>query len=482
MVAGACPGSIAVRDTLGFPRIPTRRPSISPTALNLLLAGLITLAVASNNAGALAQPALAATFGVGPAEVGWIVFGYTTAFAVATAVWGGLARRFGVGPAIAAGVTLMSAGSLAAGFAPSLDLIIAARVVQGLGTGAIPTLATAMVARRFDGPARSRALGLNIAAVATGLAIGPLVGGLALDLLGPRGPLAFGVVAAPSAWLLARIDTERDAAARIDLAGAVLVVVAVVAAVFSLNRIPILGLAGPTLLSLGLLAVSLPLLAGRSKRPLAFVPRRIVAARAFLRLAPVSAIGMTAFLGSIVLVPTAGALAYGLEGIALGALLLPMALVTTVVSLQNARIQDRIGRRGSSVASLASLAFGAILLGLFGVTTSPAVMALLLVPIGAGFGLLNPPLLNELTTTFEGADRPVAVGMYNLVFFLGGAVSAAVATGLVQAGLEIGPFLGRPVPGYSTVELLLAAGPLVAAAAILRSRRAMARARITPTR
>jgi DHA2 family metal-tetracycline-proton antiporter-like MFS transporter len=442
---------------------------ISPRVLLAILFGLITIVVANNSAGSLAQPAIGEAFGAGTADVGWVVFGYSGAFAVSTAVWGGLARRLGVGPSISIGILIFSVGSLAAALAPSLPAVIAARIVQGLGSGAIPTLATAIIAARFAaGPVRSRALGTTVSGVATGLAFGPIVGGLALIAVGWQGPLAFGILAAPAALVLYRVLPERDPTARIDLPGVAGVAVAVIAATLSLNRLPVDGLTPVTVGAVVVLVVALVLLGRHARRPDAFVPRRIVAAPAFRTAAVLGAIGMSTFLGSLVLVPVAGARAYDLDGLALGLLLLPMAVTAAIASLQNARIQAWLGRRATTTISLAGLALGAALLGLFGVTTSPAVMALVLTPIGFGFGLLNPPLLNELTSAVEEQDRALAVGTYNLVFFLGGAAGAATATALVQAAAELPIVAGRLVPGYSTVELLFVVLPLVAAAVVWR--------------
>jgi MFS family permease len=91
-------------------------------------------------------------------------------------------------------------------------------------------------------------------------------------------------------------------------------------------------------------------------------------------------------------------------------------------------------------------------------------------PIGAGFGLIGTPILNELTPAFEGPDRPLAVGTYNLGFFLGGTAGAAIGTAFIQIGLELPVFAGRAVPGFSTAELMLAIGPLVGAALIVARR------------
>jgi MFS family permease len=462
------------------PRPPTSRSvSISPRLLVATCAFLAIIVVSNNSAGSVAQPAIGRAFDAGPADVGWVVFGFGTAFAVATAVWGGLARRFGLGPSLAMGTTLVAVGSALAVVAPSLAWLVAARIVQGLGAGAIPTLSTAAVARRFEVADRARALGTIVAAVGLGLAVGPLLGGAALELAGWQGPMAFGLLAAPAIVVLARTDRERDPAARIDLVGALTVAAAVVATTFALNRLPVIGLAPLTLGALGVLAVTVPLIVRRSHRDDAFVPRRVVADPAFTRVVALGAVGMSAFLGSLILVPVAAAEAHGLDGLALGLVILPLAIVSAVVSINNGRFQARLGRRTTTIVSLVALSAGALATGVLGAGAAPVVIALALVPIGFGFGLLQAPLINELTVAFGDADRPVAIGLYNLMFFIGGAAGAALATAIVQSGVELPFFAGRVVPGFSTTEVLLAVAP-AAAVAILVTRRRTGQGAVLP--
>lgn len=449
-----------------------RATTLGPRLLVGVFAFLALIVVANNSAGSIAQPAIAKAFHAGPADVGWVVFGFGTSFAIATAIWGGLAGRLGFGASLATGVALMSGGSVLAAFAPSLPTLIAARVIQGFGAGAIPTLSATMIARRFDGASRSQALGTVIAGVVAGIALGPLLGGVALELVGWQGPMAFSVIAAPAAVLLyARGGRERDSGARIDLVGASLVAIAVASTTFTLNRIPVLGIAVPTVASFATLAAALMLIARRSERAGAFVPRRIVNDPTFRRVAALGSLGMSAFLGTLVIVPIAAARAHGLSGLALGFIILPLAIVAAVASLNNARVQQRLGRRRTTLVSLIATSVGSAGTGMLGAGTDPIFMAAALTPLGLGFGLLQAPLVNELTVAFADHDRPQALGLYNLMFFLGGAAGAAVATAFVQSAIELPWLAGRAVPGFSTAALLLALGPAIAGALLLLRRR-----------
>jgi MFS family permease len=438
------------------------------------LALLVLITVATNTTASLAQPRIGQAFDVGPAETAWVVFGYSATFAVATALFGGIASHVGLVRALVGGVSLLGVGSIAAALAPSLEILIASRLLQGLGSGAIPTLATSIIARRFEGAERARAIGVVVAAVGAGQAAGPLLGGLLLQTLGWRAAVSIGVIALPAVAILARSQRGRgeapDQPGRIDWLGAGLVAVVALGASFLLNRLPLVGLVPLTAVPLAIFVAAALILWGRTVRiPAGFLPRSVVLDPTFQRVVGLAAVGMSAYLGSIVLVPILGARLYGLDGIVLGLLLLPMALAAAISSPNNARVQATIGRRATTRISLGATGLGALGLALGALGGGLVVILLALTALGIGFGLLSAPLLNELTHAFAEAHQPVAVGVFNLCFFLAGGVGAAISSAIVQAGLEL-PFLaGSRLPGFATAEVLLAIAPLALAAMVLRA-------------
>ncbi len=432
-----------------------------------VLATLVAITVATNTTASLAQPLIGETFAVGPADTAWVVFGYSATFAIGTAVWGGIATRMGLVPALVAGVAILGIGSLLAAVAPTLELLVGSRLLQGIGSGAIPTLSTALIAGRFDGADRARALGVIIAAVGGGQALGPLVGGVLIEFVGWRAAVSIGAISIPAVAVLARSQSARVTPAGeirpIDWIGAALVVVFALGLTFVLNRGPVLGVTALTVVPLlAALVAGVALFRRGTTRPDAFVPRDVLEHPVFQRVVPLGAVGLSAFVGTIVLIPILGSRAYGLEGLSLGLLLLPLALAATVVSPNNARVQARIGRPATTRIALVLLGVGSLVVGIGAVPFGLAALVPGLVMLGTGFGLLNAPLLARLTNGISGPRQPVAVGIYNLVFFLGGAVGAAISSAIVQVGVDL-PGLGSALPGFSTAQVLLAIGPLAAA-------------------
>jgi HAD superfamily hydrolase (TIGR01509 family) len=432
-----------------------------------VLATLVAITVATNTTASLAQPLIGDTFAVGPADTAWVVFGYSATFAIGTAVWGGIATRLGLVRTLVAGVVLLGIGSLLAAVAPSLELLVGSRLLQGIGSGAIPTLSTALIAGRFDGADRARALGVIIAAVGGGQALGPLVGGLLIEFVGWRGAVSIGVISIPAVAVLARSQAGRVTHAGevrpVDWVGAGLVSVVALGLTFVLNRGPLLGVTALTVVPLlAAIGAGVALWTRAATRPDAFVPRDVLDHPVFRRVVPLGAVGLSAFVGTIVLIPILGSRVYGLEGLPLGLLLLPLALAATVSSPGNARVQAWIGTPATTRTALVLLGVGALVVGLGAVPVGLPALVPGLALLGTGFGLLNAPLLARLTHGIPGPRQPVAVGIYNLTFFLGGAVGAAISSAIVQVGIDL-PGLGGALPGFGTALVLLAIGPLAAA-------------------
>jgi MFS family permease len=423
-------------------------------------------AVANTTSGAVAQPEIAEAFGAGAADVGAIVFGYSAAMAMMTAVNGALARRFGLGRCLTIGIGLVAVGALIAVLAPSLPVLVAARVLQGFGAGAIPTLSMALVARRLTGPARARALGLNVAAVGVGFAAGPLVGGVLLEAFGWRGAMALGLLVAPATLIVPRLAPEPgDRGARLDPIGIALLAVGVAGIVLSINRIPLLGIVP---LTAGLVAATLlawTALVWHSRRvhePA--LPLRELADPVLRRSMLLGYVGQTAFFGVLVLAPLLAAAGYGVDGFRLGLVLVPMAVAIALVSPRNGRVAERIGRRATTTLSLSVIAIGALALAWLGTGVPLTALEVALVVTGVGFGLLSAPLVNEVTIRFPDARRPLALGIYNLAFFLGSASGGAISTGFVQGRTELPGIASSALVGATSALLVLAALPLLAAA------------------
>ncbi|MGY1639118.1 MFS transporter [Geodermatophilus sp. SYSU D00742] len=198
----------------------------------------------------VALPSLQQDLGASPATVQWVVSGYALTFALMLVPAGRLGDALGRRRMFLVGLSLFVACSAAAGAAPSVELLVAARLAQGLAAGCLAPQNSGLIQQLFRGGERGRAFGLFGATVGVSTAVGPIVGGLILTLADGSGGwrwifyvnVPIGVVAVVLAWrLLPRGGTgERG---RIDAGGVLLLGVGALAVLLPLVQAESGGLA-----------------------------------------------------------------------------------------------------------------------------------------------------------------------------------------------------------------------------------------------
>jgi EmrB/QacA subfamily drug resistance transporter len=126
----------------------------------------------------VALPSIQRELGVGLSELQWIVTGYALAFASLMLIGGKLADLLGRRAIFVTGLAVFTVSSLACGFAGSGDVLIGARVVQGVGAALMNPATLSIIAATFPPAERGTAIGIWAGVSALALALGPLVGGL----------------------------------------------------------------------------------------------------------------------------------------------------------------------------------------------------------------------------------------------------------------------------------------------------------------
>jgi MFS family permease len=181
----------------------------------------------------------------------WIVNGYLIAYVAVMPLAGRAADRFNLASVFGISLAVFAIGSFAAGTAQSLDALIAARVVQGAGAGAIFPLATAAVGYLFAGPARARAIGVIGALSFVGMAVGPFMGAVILQAFASEaGPLLspswrwifflgapFALLAGIYTWATARNWPRPSAGGSLDVFGAALFTTGVASGLIALTSL-----------------------------------------------------------------------------------------------------------------------------------------------------------------------------------------------------------------------------------------------------
>ncbi len=229
----------------------------------------------------VALPSIARSTGAGPAELQWIVSGYTLSFGLVPVLGGKLGDVHGRRLMFQVGVAGFAVASVLSGLAPTAGILIAARVVQGLFGGLINPQTSGLVQQMFRGNDRGRAFGVLGTTVGLGTAIGPVVGGALIALGGPtlgwrlvffiNLPVAVVVLALSRRYLPAASGTERH---RLDFLGAGLLGLATFCVLFAcveydaLHDTRLAWLGVPTVVLLGLFLRRERRLTAESRDPL----------------------------------------------------------------------------------------------------------------------------------------------------------------------------------------------------------------------
>jgi MFS family permease len=331
----------------------------------------------------------------------WIINGYLVAYVAVMPLAGRAADRFSLPTLFGLSLLVFAAGSVLAGAAPDLDWLIAARVLQGLGAGAIVPLATAGASHLFEGSARARAIGIIGALTFLGMAAGPFVGATILQTFQLPGP---GLLAPSWRWifylgvplaLLAGLYTWaaapawRRSAGRggLDLVGAGLFTAAVATALLAMTTI---GVAGSDL-PIGLAAATLALFVlavfrfARTTSP--FIDLRLFGDRTFSGAVLLSLLTgyalSTAIIGGAVFVDRVRYAGPSEQQAALGGL----AAAVAVGALGSGLVLRRLGVLVPSLAGLAMSIAGLVVLAGAGPASELNLLVGGLSLFGLGFGL-----------------------------------------------------------------------------------------------
>lgn len=424
-----------------------RRPAV-------LLGTLIALTVIGSSAVTVAIPVVRADLDLDVSAAAWIFAVFSLCFAVATAVFGRIADLAGLRTPLVVGICLMALGSAVVGLAPSLAVVLAGRVVQGIGAGAVPVLANGIVAARWEGPLRSELFGTLMAVVSVVSGSGPVIGGAVEALLGWRWVFALPALGLLLIAPIARLAPTERHGGDIDLVG-VTATSAAIAGLLGLIQAPTAG-AGVGMVGLALLTVAAPIAALRVRaRPNGFLPLPILRNREIMSAAVAGMSLLAAYFAMLLAAPELLAEMHGWAPLQIGFVLLPAAIVGAVASRWAGYAGPRIGQfrtaRYSAVAALGGLVVAAL------VPASTVAIVVGLAGAATGFGAAQAVLVDRVSVATPPALLGAALGVFNLVVFLGGSIGTALVGGL--SGV-----LG--LPGSLAVMAVL---PVVAIVALSRS-------------
>jgi EmrB/QacA subfamily drug resistance transporter len=381
----------------------------------------------------VALPTIGTDFGARVDGLQWILNGYLLTLAALVLLGGALGDRYGRRRVFLVGVVWFAAASLLCGVAPSLEFLVGARVLQGIGGALLTPGSLALIEASFAQDDRGQAIGAwsGLGGVAT--AIGPFVGGWLIQAVSWRLifllnlPFAIAVVAIA----LVHVPESRDPEAppRVDLGGAVLAAVGLTGVTYALIEAPNAGLASPPILAsatVGVLAlIAFVVVELRSRSPM--LPLDIFRSRQFSG-ANVTTFAVYAALSAVFFFLILQLqLVLGYSPLAAGTAAFPVTLLMLVLSPRTGRLAGRIGPRLPMTVGPMVAALGMLLMTRIGAGGSyltdvlPAVVV-----FGLGLSLTVPPLTATVMGAVEARHAGVASAVNNAVARVAGLIAIAV--------------------------------------------------------
>lgn len=387
----------------------------------------------------IALPSIGADFGVEGHSLTWVVVGYTLTGGGLLMLGGRLSDLLGRRRTLLAGTILFGAASLLAGLAPSFPILVAARLLQGVGEALALPAAMAIIVLLFpEGPHRSRALSVWAAVASCGLVLGFALSGIITAHLGWPWifliSVPFILIVIVAVFVLVPEDRSVPRAhVRLDLPGALLLTACpllfVCAAVQAgePNTSPWVSaaaLVGSVLAAIGFVRVE-----SRSPNPL--VPLAFFADHPRVRANLTTMLLSGALSTSFLLFTFYLQARLGIGALGAGLTMLPLAVALIAASVLVPRLLGRWGARVCVLIGLTAAAGAMTVVALVAVMGGGAAWllpAMLLIAAGMGFGLVGLQYIAVSGTTEE--DAGIASGVQRAADQLGGAAGAAICVGL----------------------------------------------------
>src|ERR1700759_57350 len=426
---GARGGRIDARWPTGHPR---RRQILLVLCLSLLIV------VVDNTILNTALPTLARVLHASTSSLQWITDAYTLCFAGLLIPAGALGDRYGRRRSLVAGLAVFALGSTLAAFASGSGVLIAARVVMGLGAAFVMPATLSILNAVFPPKERPQAIAAWSAVTGAGVVIGPTLGGLLLSPFWWGSVFLINLPLAALALigvLLTVPETAEPSRQRFDLLGVALIAGSLFALVDAIIEAPDRGWTTPVTLAEGL--GGLAALAVfvwwelRVRHPL--IDLRVFRSRAFSAAAGSVTVIFFALFGGLFVLTQYLQLVLGYSPLSAGIRALPFALATAAAPPVSPLLAKRFGTHLVIPAGMVLMGIGLLYFSTAGVHTSYPALAAAVAIMGAGMGLVMAPASNTIMTTVPAHQAGAGSAINDTIREGGGALGVAIVGSLAAA-------------------------------------------------
>jgi EmrB/QacA subfamily drug resistance transporter len=405
----------------------------------------------------VALPAIAEDLGGGLAGQQWTANAYLVTLGSLLLIGGSLGDIFGERRVFAFGVAAFGVTSLACALAPTIEILVAARALQGVAGALLTPAALAVIVANFAPDERGKAVGAWTAWGGIGTVLGPLIGGQLVDAASWRWIFAINVpIVIGTMWLILRVvpqARERDPNARVDVVGALLCAFGLAGITFGLIEQPLRGwespvVAGP-LIAGALLFAGFLLWEARTRKPmlpLSLFKRHNFAFGNIETFAMYGGLGLLFFFLVLFLQQVAG-----WSATAAGTASIPVTLMMFALSTRFGMLADRYGPRFfMGVGPLVTAAGLALFLRLEADVSYLTDLLPGLLVFGLGLSITVAPLTSTVLADADESNAGIASGVNNAIARVAGLVAIAAVGAVVAASFgsrlvdEVGDQANRP--------------------------------------
>lgn len=415
----------------------------------------------------MALPAIRTDLHASLSGLQWTIDAYTLVLAMLVMLSGSLGDRLGRRRVFQTGLVLFTAGSLLCSLAPSLGWLIGFRALQAVGGSMLNPVAMSIITNTFLDPReRARAIGIWGGVVGLTLALGPVVGGVLVQLVDWRAIFWTNVPVGAAALVLTALFVPESRAAhprRVDPVGQVLVLATLASLTYGIIEGPALGwgsartvgcFAGSAV-ALGLLLGyerrrAEPLLDTRFFRSVPFSGATLTAVSAF------GALSGFLFLNTLYLQEVRH-----LSALHAGLYVLPMAAMAGVCAPLAGRLVAARGPRLPLLVAGVGMLTGAVLLTRLTATTSLPLLFTAYVIFGIGIGVVNPPITYAAISGMPREQAGVAAAIASTSRQVGAALGVAVLGSAVTSGIRGNLATGLPAASHVGWWILAGCGVVV---------------------
>jgi EmrB/QacA subfamily drug resistance transporter len=378
-------------------------------------------------------PAIMSDFGASVDEISWVITGYMIAFAALMPLTAWFRDRIGYRTLYIASLVIFIGGSVLCGLAWNLPSLIAARIIQALGGGAVTPTGMAMISEVFEPRERGKAMGIWGMGVIMGPAVGPTIGGYLTNHFGWRSifliNLPIGIIVIfVSFFLLVRDVPHHSLRKPFDFWGFLFLTIFLVSLLLGLSKGEKEGWTSAYIITccvvsiLGLicfLLVEASVEHGVIKLSLFKLP-------VFSACSIVMLVRSVVLFGGIFLLPLFMQQQMGYEEMQSGLILLPGSLLMAFVMPFGGRLSDKIGPRIPTLLGLAGLWLFMFMYRNMDANMSAMDVINPTLVRGVGLGLLMAPITAAAMNSVSQRDAGMASSMFNIIQQVGGSIGISL--------------------------------------------------------